>query len=275
MKRFDGILITTDLDGTLLRGDKTISAENISAIEYFKENGGFFTFVTGRPPIIVGDISTQVRPNAPIGCFNGGGIYDMQSKKYLWTKELSREALRLVEDVDKFLPDMSIQICGFENSYFCKMNPSMEKHLKIGGFPDLRCHYTEVSETISKVLFAHDDEEQIFKLRDMLSAHPLASGFDFIRSDREYYELLPKGISKAVSLTEIAKILGIDKQSTIAVGDNDNDAAMLKSAGVGIAVSNASPAAKEAADLITVSNEQHAIAKIIKDIDEGKINFSR
>ena len=56
MKKFEGILITTDLDGTLLRNDKSVSRENLSAIEYFKENAGVFTFVTGRPSVIVGDI---------------------------------------------------------------------------------------------------------------------------------------------------------------------------------------------------------------------------
>lgn len=273
MKKFDNILITTDLDGTLLRDDKTISEENISAINYFKENGGKFTFVTGRPPVIVGDIYNIVRPNAPIGCFNGGGIYDMEKKEYLWQRELSRDALELVEYVDKVLPDMSIQLCGFENCYFCKMNPSMEKHREIGGFPDLRCHYTEVTGTIAKVLFAHDNEEQILKLADILNSHPLAPKFDFIRSDREYYELLPKGMSKGGNLLELARILGIERRRTVALGDNDNDASMLKNAGTGIAVSNASPLAKEAADIITVSNEQHAIAKTIQDIDEGKITF--
>ena len=53
MGKFDGMLICTDLDGTLLRNDKTISCENIDAIEYFKQEGGYFTFVTGRMPFFV------------------------------------------------------------------------------------------------------------------------------------------------------------------------------------------------------------------------------
>ena len=52
---FDGILICTDLDGTLLANDKSISDENLRAIEYFKENGGYFTFVTGRTPFYTAD----------------------------------------------------------------------------------------------------------------------------------------------------------------------------------------------------------------------------
>ena len=84
MKKFEGILFASDLDGTLLRDDKTLSEENLKAIEYFKENGGYFTVVTGRPAVIVGDIYNKIRPNAPMSCYNGGGIYDAGKKEFLW-----------------------------------------------------------------------------------------------------------------------------------------------------------------------------------------------
>ena len=71
--KFDGILICTDLDGTLLKNDKTISRENLDAIEYFKKEGGYFTFITGRMPYFAREIYNRVSPNAPIGCINGGG----------------------------------------------------------------------------------------------------------------------------------------------------------------------------------------------------------
>ena len=76
MGKFDGFLICTDLDGTLLRNDKTISPENLQAIAYFKQEGGFFTFVTGRMPFFVSHVYDRIKPNAPIGCINGGGLYD-------------------------------------------------------------------------------------------------------------------------------------------------------------------------------------------------------
>ena len=273
MKKFDGILITTDLDGTLLRHDKSVSRENLDAIEYFKENGGLFTIVTGRPSVIVGDIYNIVKPNAPIGCYNGGGIYDVKKGEYIWKLELPAEALELVKYIDEVFPEMSIQLCGFENCYFCKMNASMEKHLVVGGFPDIRCDYTDVKETLAKVLFADLKEENLFKLADLLNNHPIAHKFDFIRSDPEYYEILPKGVSKGNLTLKLAELLGVDKKKTIGIGDNDNDASMLSMAGVGVAVANASKAAKDAADIITVSNEEHAIAKVINDLDQGKIVF--
>ena len=76
MKKFEGMLFATDLDGTLLRKDKTISEENLRAIEYFKAQGGIFTFITGRIPAGAKEILKMVTPNAPFGCINGGGIFD-------------------------------------------------------------------------------------------------------------------------------------------------------------------------------------------------------
>ena len=76
MKKFEGILICTDLDGTLLRDDKSISAKTLEKIEYFKSEGGYFTFITGRMPFFVKNIYDLINPNAPFGCINGGGIYD-------------------------------------------------------------------------------------------------------------------------------------------------------------------------------------------------------
>ena len=189
---FEGILICTDLDGTLLNSTHRVSEENLKAIRHFEQEGGKFTFVTGRPPVCVTEIYETVRPNAPFGCFNGGGIYDVAKKEYIWKQPLEREALQMVEYVDKNLPGMSIQICGFEDSYFCKMNEAMIRHRDTAGFKDIRCHYYDVEETIAKVLFAHEEEKELFKLRDMLNSHPLAEKFDFIRSDPEYYEILPK-----------------------------------------------------------------------------------
>ena len=273
MKKFEGILIATDLDGTLLRKDKSVSEENKKAIEYFKENGGYFTVITGRPMAVNRAICEEVNPNAPIGCLNGGGIYDLQKKEYLWKRPLEKEALELLEHVDKNIPDMSIQVCGFEDNYFCKMNDSMERHLQNAGFKDIRCHYSEVPEAWAKVLFAHTEEEKLFTLRDLLESHPMAQHFGFIRSEQEFYEILPKGISKGDLVLRIADILGIDRNHTVAIGDHDNDVSMISMAGLGVAVANASESAKNAADIITVSNEEHAIAQLIYDIEKGLIEI--
>ena len=123
MGKFDGVLICTDLDGTLLRGDKSISDENRCAIEYFKSEGGRFTFVTGRMPFFVSDIYERVQPNAPIGCINGGGLFNYESQKYIWNEELDPLAVELVRAVDEAFPDVGIQMNSLYHVYFSKENP--------------------------------------------------------------------------------------------------------------------------------------------------------
>ena len=273
MGKFDGILICTDLDGTLYKKDKTISEENKTAIEYFKREGGLFTFITGRMPYYSLDAYSKARPNAPFGCINGGGVYDGENQRYVWTADMPDGVMELVESVDRAIDDVGIQVCAFLRTYFCRENDRMVSFRRQTGLPKLSCHYREVNEPIGKILFGTESEECIFAIEKILRSHPRADEFDFIRSERTLFEILPKGVHKGLALSKIAEHLGLDKRKTIAVGDYNNDIGMFRTAGVGIAVSNACPAALEAADLVTVSNEEHAIARIIYDIESGKISL--
>ncbi len=271
MGKFDGILICTDLDGTLLRKDKSVSKENIDAIEYFKKEGGYFTFITGRMPYTSAKIYEMVKPNAPIGCINGGGVYDFEKDEYLWMEELPDDAIELVRYIEKEIPDIGVQVNTAGTIYFTKDNPAMVRFRELTGAPYITCKYDEIKEPVAKMIFAHLEDEKVLKVAELLDSHPKGKMFDFIRSERTLYEILPKGISKAIALSKLAEILNVDK--TVAVGDYNNDVTMIKAANVGVAVSNACQEAKAVADVITVNHEEHAIAKIIQDIDSGKIKF--
>lgn len=267
---FDGILICTDLDGTLLKEDKTISRTNIEAIEYFKKNGGLFTFVTGRMPDYVYDMVQQIKPNAPIGCVNGGGLYDFKSNKYLWTSVMPDGVLELIECIDKKFPDVGIQTCTFGKTYFNKENVTMKRFREITGAPNLVCHYAEVNEPIAKIIFGSESDQEIMRMKETLESHPLSDKFDFIRSEKTLFEILPKGINKGTSIKKLCEILDIDTNKTIALGDYNNDIPMFGTAKVGIAVANACEDALKAANFVTVSNEQDAVAKVICDLENGK-----
>lgn len=266
---FEGVLICTDLDGTLLRKDKSISSENLEAIEYFKAGGGLFTIITGRMPYYVTDICDQVMPNAPFGCVNGGGLYDFDKKEYVWTQPMAEGVTEIVKCIDEGFPDVGIQVSTFHNSYFCKENDTMKTFRKLTGLPNLVRHYTEVEGPIAKVLFGSDDNEEILSIEKMLKAHPLADRFNFIRSEKSLFEILPQGMSKGTSIEKLSEILKIVKSKIIVIGDYDNDVAMFNAAGASIAVSNACDKAKEAADYITVSNEENAVAQVIYDLEKG------
>lgn len=270
MGKFDGILICTDLDGTLLKNDKSISKENINAIEYFKSEGGVFTFVTGRMPFFVSDMCELVRPNGPFGCINGGGLYDYKKNEYIWTADMSDDVIELVRMIDKKFPDVGFQVNTYSKTYFCKDNQVMMEFRKITNAPNFVCDYENVDEPIAKFVFGIDSDEVIAEVKDALESHPLAEEFDFIRSEKTLFEILPKGINKGKSIEKLCEYMNIDPSNTIAVGDYNNDISMLETAKAGIAVSNACDEVLEIADCVTVSNEEHAIARIIYDLEEGK-----
>lgn len=271
MKPFEGILLCTDLDGTLLKNDKRISEENLQAIRHFQNGGGAFTFITGRMPYFVSDICKTVEPNVPFGCINGGGIYDYENNRYVWTRELEHSVLELVQYADEHLPNLGIQVNTFDKIYFCRENDAMVHFRSLTGVANLQAEIHEIREPIAKIVFGDLDENKILHLQNLLNEHPRANEFDFIRSEYMLYEILPKGISKGNVLLKMAELLHMDSKRTIGVGDYNNDISLLRAAGVGIAVSNATPEAKAAADRITVSNEEHAIARIIYDIENGDI----
>ena len=270
MGKFDGILICTDLDGTLYKNDKTISLENREAIEYFKREGGYFTFITGRLPYYSIDAYNAVQPNVPYGCVNGGGIYDGAEDRYIWTREISRDAVELIASVDEKFSDIGIQICCFDKTYFAEANAMTEKFRKRTGLPNLVCDYRDVREPIGKIIFSSEDSEELSLIENTVRSHPKALKFDFVRSERTLFEILPKGVTKGLALMKLSEHLKVDASKTVAIGDFDNDVAMLRAAKLGIAVSNASKLALDAADVITVSNEEHAIAEVIYGLERGK-----
>lgn len=270
MKKFEGLLFCTDIDGTLYNSQKTVSKKNLDAIEYFKDEGGIFTFITGRTPSTAKGIYEIVKPNGPYGCFNGCAVYDGETEKFLFKKTLKENFINLVKAVDENLPEMGIQLNTEKAVYFNKYNPAMVYFREHTGLPDISCHYEEVIEPTIKVVFVHHDMAQMDALIQLLNNHPEASDFDFVRSEKHLYEILPKNVNKSVALREMTKILNIDIKNTVAAGDYNNDVMLIKEAGMGFAVENAVDEVKAVADYVTGSNDDHAIAKIIYGIESGK-----
>lgn len=264
--------MVSDLDGTLLKKDKTISPENKKAMEYFMANGGIFSYASGRIPVAVGHVCKQVMPNAPCICSNGGAIYDFSEKRLISSVNLSWDALEIVRYAEREIPEMGIELCASDKIYFIKKNSSTEKHRRNEFLDDITCSLDCVPEPVLKVLFADENEANIERLIELIEKHPLAEKFTLVRTHEEYYEILPKGINKGDGIGEVCKMLP-SVTKTIAVGDNENDIPMYLTADISVAVANASAKTKERAKYVTVTNEQHAIAAIINDIESGVIEL--
>lgn len=270
MGKFDGMLLCTDLDDTLLTDNKQVSEKNRKAIDYFKSEGGLFTFSTGRVPMGARLILEYVVPNAPIVCFNGGGIYDFSENKMLWSRKLDSDAISAVEYVDRRLDFVGIEICTEEKIYFSKINAKVREHQVLEKLPDNDLDYHDIPEVWQKVLFM-TEEHELNIVRRTISESPFADKYTFVQSSPWYYELLPKNSTKGDGLIQLGELCGIDRSRIIAVGDNENDLEMVKMAGVGIAVENAIPIVKNSADYITADNNSDAIAKVIYDLENGII----
>lgn len=270
MGKFDGILMCTDLDDTLLTTDKRVSAENMQAIDYFMSEGGMFTFATGRIPYGAKLMLRYITPNVPMICFNGAGLYDLKKDKLLWSETLDSKAIEVVEYVEKNCPFAGIEVCTSDRVYFCRQNRIVEAHKAMEHLPDNYEDYHDIDEPWLKVLFMQEENE-MDTIRKVIAESPYADMYDFIQSSPNYYELLPKDASKGNAAMELAKMLRVSKGNVIGVGDNENDLSLIKRADVGVAVANAVDCVKEAADYITVDNNSHAISAVIYALSSGII----
>lgn len=268
MGKFDGILLATDLDSTLLDGRRRISEGNRRAIEAFEREGGLFTYVTGRTPFGAKVILDQMVPRVPFGCLNGGGIYDANTDQYVWRAELDPKVEALIDFVHARFPEVGIELCGFDNAWVLCRNHIVDEHMELEGLCFADATFDAVKDMgIAKVLLM-TEADRIGELAEAISSHPLASAFSFVQSAEQYYEVLPHGASKGALLLRLAEMLNISPDMTVAVGDNQNDVSMIRAARLGVAVANATPVAKAAADLLLdVTNEQDAIAHLIARLE--------
>ena len=272
MGKFDGILLCSDMDDTLLTTDKKISEENKSAIEYFMSEGGYFAFATGRVPMGARLGLAYIVPNTPIVCYNGAGIYDFRSERLLWLRSLDKGASAVAELVEKNMPQAAIEVCTDDKVYCCRTNWIIRRQFEIEQFEDTYSDFRDIPEEWVKAIFMVESEE-IPELRELIGKSEFADRYNFIQSSPHYYEMLPKGASKGDAMLELAKLLGISPEHTIGVGDNENDLTMVSMAGIGVAVANAIPEVRSAADYITVDNDHSAIKAVIEGVEKGIMKF--
>lgn len=274
MGKFDGMLLCTDLDDTLLTTDKRVSEKNLQAIEYFKSEGGSFTFVTGRVPAGARLILDYVRPNAPVVCYNGAAIYDFASEKFLWKLSLPDEAADVVEFMKKGFPACGIEICSEDRIYFARHNRLTREHRRLENFPDNFIDYRRIEQEWIKVIFMVEEDE-IPAVKNALLSSEWAERFDFIRSSPWYYELLPKGSSKGGGMLRLAELCGILPENTIGMGDNDNDLSLVSMAGTGVAVENAVEEVKRAAAHIAPDNNSDAVYETVRWLEQKRLTAKR
>lgn len=242
-------LIVADLDGTLMGDDLVIPDEVVAAVQEAIAAGLYFTIATGRTFAGAQPFIRRLGVNAPVILYQGAEIRDPVSGEAIYQAciplEWARELLAVLKEAgvhaNVFLDDQP-----FAEAY----SPQAQLYEQIDAVPvqivgDLLAF---LQRPPSKIMLV-GEPAQLAELATSLQQR-FAGKLRLTRSHRFFLEAVPLGANKARALARLARHLGVLRHETVALGDNDNDAEMLAWAGLGIAVDNASPAAKQAADVI-------------------------
>jgi len=259
-------LIATDLDGTLLNEEKKISDRCRESIRRLKEKGKKIVLATGRPmrgilPYI--ETLDLYDENNYVIIYNGAVVQSTRGDKILFSKFLSLAAYKELYDLSKHF---SVYIHALSNDLVLtpKFNPYTEIESNINNTPVIEGPVDEIdpSTNIIKVLFVDDPE----KLDAIIPLIPewVKEKYSIQRSAPIFLEFLDKSVNKGAGVSVVAKELGIKPEEVICVGDAGNDIAMIKYAGLGVAMGNATDEVKAAADYITFTNEEDGVAHVIE-----------
>lgn len=268
MGKFDGVLLVSDFDGTLIDGDLSISDENIAAVTSFIAQGGCFLGATGRTEFNVRPYTCGLPMSSPWILYNGAAIYDWQSEAFLYKSILDRALTEtFVRRVIAHFPEINAQV--FSGGPFNQVNRT--------GLPDHHAlreaqHFEErpmeeITDDWLKVLFCSDDPQQINSIEALFDNDPLRNRAHKTRSGRRYFELTAHGVNKGSALARLRQMLGPQPRQVVAIGDYLNDIEMLREADIAAAPESALAEVKRHADIITVGHTQSAIADLISKLE--------
>lgn len=268
-------LILSDLDETLLNDDGTIHPENIVAIQAFTQNGGYFVPNTGRSYKSVYGTLAQLGLNKTtqyVVSYNGGAIVGIDpdgQEEIVVEHGMSLTLAQKIFDLGQVNDVVDTHVYTRDNLYIYNISATDQRYMTERQVP-----YTEITTTdlsfmanegpVMKVIFEHPDPAVQQAIADAVTA-VVGDEVLVTFSSNRYVEFNPKGVDKGVTGLELADILGIARDDTAAIGDNLNDAAQIKAAGVGVAVANAKPEIKALADVVlTTTNNEAAVADFIQ-----------
>ena len=270
MPDLSGYFLITDLDGTLLTDEKTLSDKDKDAINRFVKDGGRFTVARGRTLQATSRYIEELELQIPLIMYNGSLIYDYEKKIVLYTDELPLDAEKIALDLLNIIENPGAEVLRLDNIYIVCNNKYEKEHVEIC---KVNPKYMDIDKVPKggwfKILFA-TSPEQISKLENYVNSkdYPV----DFVRSHDIYFEMLPKGSSKGAALKEYIKIHKLESVKVVAAGDYHNDIEMLQTADIGAATANAQPLVKEKADVVlSKTNNEGAIAELIDMIYSGRI----
>jgi len=261
-------LAALDLDHTLVGTDLTLSPGVKAAVAAALARGVVVTIATGRGASITSRYAAELGMTAPIICFQGGLVYDYRAKRVLHEVRLDPAVIPVVIDLAE-RHGWNLQFETTHMSYLPRVSghpQALLDLLRLAGWQRVDNLATDLPEIPHKFILTVNDPTQRDVLAAELSARLAEAGLNLtvVPSHPILVEGIPAGLSKATGLAWLAEYLGVGREAVLAVGDNDNDAAMLAWAGVGVAMGNSSPAALAAADWVAPSVAEDGAAAALE-----------
>lgn len=265
-------LILTDLDGTLLRDDKSLSPANRAALVRAAAQGAEVVVATGR---FFGGIPRELLELPFLRYFilmNGAKVYDRREDRVLYRSEIplaqAERVMDLLEPLDCTVDCYQNDVGWMERRYFDHLDyyvtdPVSRAMVRSHRRPvdDLRAQVRAGGATVQKMqaYFPH------LELRPQVMALLRREVPGVVQSVSlpTNLELNAAGATKGAALAALCRALGVDPLDTAAFGDGTNDVSMLAAAGVGVAMANGAPETRQAADLVTVSNQEDGVALVL------------
>lgn len=261
-------LIATDLDGTLLRDDLSVSARTRTALDKARSADITVVPVTARQPLGLVPITEAAGFTGWALCGNGAFGFHLTTQEVLFSAHVEVAAQRaLVDALLQDLPELLFVSIRDGGSVFV----AQEGYADLATYSDhkrepatMRSHRLEevLAEPSLKLIVRHDslgNDELLARIRALG-----LDGFEVTHSGAPFVEVLAAGVTKAWGLAQLCGYLGIDRTEVLAFGDAPNDAEMLAWAGRGVAVANAAPETLAAADESTASNQDEGVAAYIE-----------
>ncbi|GKX68615.1 HAD family hydrolase [Inconstantimicrobium mannanitabidum] len=266
---FDGYLLVSDMDGTMLGTDRKISNENIEAIKYFIKEGGKFTIATGRTVEstrrYIDKYFKDIPLELPVGLYNGSKLYDFKNEKTVLELYLDDNEKEILKKIKQDYETLGLEIYSEERTYIYSS-----------------CRFTERFKTLNydvcyevpeyvwdkpwlKMLMVGEVEE----IEDLEASFKERYGeANLLRTGENYLEVVPDKSSKGVLVEKICELYDYDIKKVIALGDNMNDLDMLSKSGYGFAVSNGNQRLLEQIELKAGTNDEHAIQHAVNYLKE-------
>lgn len=282
-------VIAIDLDGTLLNSYGEVSSKNKEAIQKANKKGVNIVLASGRPIMSVKNLANELEIGPYIICGNGAIMYDIQKEEIIYHRFIEKEKvlkiIKICEENSIFYNVYTKDTILTKNLnhnvlFYHQENASKpeEKKTRITILQNIEEYIQNRKEEDYLKITICDNDKIIFgsiirKLREIkdvdvldvehMSRKMIKDGTDRISMEYFYTEITNTKVDKWQALEYLMQKLNISKEEVIAIGDNINDAQMVKNAGLGIMMGNSAPYIKEMADTIVASNNEDGVAEAI------------